>query len=75
MQMEMERVQMMASDSIDSVGENSFGGNRRLALMVKSRSLVLPKSLTLYIYEGGDRDAGHHHHLRRRGHLLSLLRE
>ena len=73
--MEMERVQMMASDSIDSVVENSFGGNRRLALMVKSRSLVLPKSLTLYIYEGGDRDAGHHCYLRRRGHLLSLLRE
>ena len=45
--MEMERVQMMASDSIDSVVENSFGGNRQLALMVKSRSLVLPKSLTL----------------------------
>ena len=75
MQMEMERVQMMASDSIDSVVENSFDGNRRLALMVKSRSLVLPKSLTLYIYEGSDRDAGHHRHLRRRGHLLSLLRE
>ena len=40
MQMEMERVQMMASDSVASVVENSFGGNRRLALMVKSRSLV-----------------------------------
>ena len=40
MHMEMERVQMMASDSVDSVVENSFGGNRRLALMVKSRSLV-----------------------------------
>ena len=41
MQMELERVQVMTRDSINSIVENSFGGNRWLALMVTSRILVL----------------------------------
>ena len=71
MQMELERVQVMTRDSINSVVENSFGGNRWLALMVTSRILVLVKPLILF--EGGDRGAGRLHCRRRRRHLLSLL--
>ena len=33
----LERMQMVASDSINSVVENFFGGSRCLALMVTSR--------------------------------------
>ena len=33
----LERMQMVASDSINSVVENFFGGSRCLALMVMSR--------------------------------------
>ena len=33
----LERVQMFTGDSIDSLVENSFGGNRKLALMVPLR--------------------------------------
>ena len=33
----LERIQMVASDSVNSVVENFFGGSRWLALMVTSR--------------------------------------
>ena len=69
--MELERVQVMTRDSINSIVENSFGGNRWLALMVTLRILVLVKPLILF--EGGDRGVGRHHHRRSRRHLQSLL--
>ena len=73
-QMELERVQVMTRDSINSIVENSFGGNRWLALMVTSRILVLTKPLTT-LFEGGDRGVGRLHCRHRRHHLLSLLSE
>ena len=72
MQMELERVQVMTRDSINSIVENSFGGNRWLALMVTTRILVLAKPLTT-LFEGGGRGVGRLHCRRRRCHLLSLL--
>ena len=72
MKMELERVQVMTRDSINSIVENSFGGNRWLALMVTTRILVLAKPLTT-LFEGGGRGVGRLHCRRRRCHLLSLL--